>query len=178
MADLSKWTLNTIRDDYECIQWMEERRFEWTPLTQKAINNIISGMSCIVLSDSKHQWVASYLMGILNNCDSSRPLLPFINGNTSYHEIISNIQNSQEIELFEDMLSLSFPNGYFFLYIGKDLNVKARVSKRNTNSFLWIFDEDVQNSFTLEGDDDLIDIKLVQLCALFNKSINHILFEE
>jgi len=39
-------------------------------------------------------------------------------------------------------------------------------------------DEMMQNSFTLRSDDEELDIKLIQLLTLFDKSIDAILFSE
>ena len=49
---------------------------------------------------------------------------------------------------------------------------------RSDENFLWIMDEEVQNSFKLRSSDVLLDIKLLQLFKLFNKTIDVGLFGE
>lgn len=178
MIDFSAWTLNKIRDEYSNMQWLEERRFEWMPLVKNIVQHITSGHTYIIFSDDDRCWLGDYLSQLINKTpNTSRPLLPFINGNKIYSRFVQDMKTNEDIELFEDMLSLSFPNGYAFFYIGKGFNHKATISKRNDNSLLWMIDESIQNSFEIEGDDEYIDTKLVQLSNLFEQSIEFLLFE-
>ena len=80
--------------------------------------------------------------------------------------------------VLEDMLSLSFPAGYTFFYIGKGNDPRAQIAKRKDDSFSWLLDERSQNSFYLDSKDENLDIKLIQLITLFDKSIDSILFSE
>ncbi len=41
---------------------------------------------------------------------------------------------------------------------------------------MWLFDEQAQNSFTLSSSDENLDIKLLNLYKLFDKSIDAVLF--
>ena len=41
---------------------------------------------------------------------------------------------------------------------------------------MWLFDEQAQNSFTLSSSDENLDIKLISLCKIFDKSIDAALF--
>ncbi|RUM68372.1 MAG: hypothetical protein DSZ08_08295, partial [Sulfurovum sp.] len=49
---------------------------------------------------------------------------------------------------------------------------------RQDNSFLWILDEEVQDSFSLRSSDALLDIKLLQLYKLFDQTLSAALFGE
>lgn len=178
MIDFSQWTLDKIRDEYSNIQWLEERRFEWMPLVKNIVKHVTNGHTYIIFSDDERCWLVSYLCQLINKTsNTSRPFLPFINGNLIYSRFIQDIKNNEDTLLFEDMLSLSFPSGYAFFYVGTGANNKATISKRHDNSFLWMIDESIQNSFELESDDKNLDTKLVQLSNLFEQSIEFLLFE-
>ena len=43
---------------------------------------------------------------------------------------------------------------------------------------MWIMDEHIQNSFYLLSSDENLDIKLIQLFKLLDKSIDAVLFAE
>ena len=90
--------------------------------------------------------------------------------------MLGSIQTSQEIELLEDMLDISYPNGYYFWYIGKGNHPYTKLVYRQDNSFLWILDEEVQDSFSLRSADSLLDIKLLQLYKLFDRTLSAVLF--
>ena len=72
--------------------------------------------------------------------------------------------------------------GVFFIsalfYIGKNSDTKMQIAKRKDDSFMWVLDEHLQNSFYLQTSDDNLDIKLIQLFKLLDKSINAVLFAE
>ena len=53
-----------------------------------------------------------------------------------------------------------------------------QLAKRHNDSFMWVLDEHLQDSFYLSSGDDLLDIKLIQLHKLLDKSINAVLFAE
>jgi hypothetical protein len=76
------------------------------------------------------------------------------------------------------MLSISFPNGYSFWYIGRSQNIKATIAKVHKNSFLWIFDENIQNSFHLSSLSDALDTQLLQMFRLYNKTLSAVLFAQ
>ena len=76
------------------------------------------------------------------------------------------------------MLSLMFQDAYTFFYVGKSNDVKYRIAKRKYDSFLWIIGEQVQNSFYLDLADERLDIKLLELFKLLNRSIDAVLSAE
>jgi hypothetical protein len=77
-----------------------------------------------------------------------------------------------------DMLDITFKGEYLFWYIGKGDDRRADIAKRSTDSLLWIMDERFQNALVLRSHDPLIDIKLLQLYRLFDKTLSAVLFGE
>ena len=88
------------------------------------------------------------------------------------------INGGEEINMLTDMLSMSYGEEYFFWYIGKGDDKRADIAKREDSSFLWIMDEDFQNAFPLRSIDKLLDIKLLHLYRIFDKTLNAVLFGE
>ncbi|DAB33872.1 MAG TPA: hypothetical protein CFH82_08285 [Sulfurospirillum sp. UBA12182] len=177
MQEFLKWTLDTIRQDDSMMSWMEEKRFEWVPLTASMLKNLLEGQTIILISDSEREWFSKYTLRAINNKNKNRPLLPFVSLKTFFPNL-SSIKSVEDIELLEDLLSQSFPNGYTFFYVGKGNDIRMQIAKRKDDSFMWVFDEHLQNSFYLSSYDDLLDIKLIQLFRLLDKSIDALLFAE
>ncbi len=159
------------------MSWMEEKRFEWVPLCASMLKNLLDGHTFIVITDDDRAWFCHYLLRAVNNRQKNRPLLPFIALQTLYPNLYQ-VKNNEDIELLEDMLSQAFPGGYTFFYVGKNSDIKMQIAKRKDDSFMWIMDEHIQNSFYLLSDDDSLDIKLIQLFRLLDKSIDAVLFAE
>ncbi len=177
MQKFLQWTLETIRSDESLMSWMEEKRFEWVPLVSSALKSILMGHTFIILTDKKREWFGKYLSQSINSFEKNRPLLPIV----TLEELCINLDeaNSKEkIAMIEDVLSISFPNGYIFFYIGESDSPRAKIVKHAQRSFLWVMDEQLQNSFYLNSNDDLLNIKLIQLARLFDKSIDAVLFNE
>jgi len=175
MQQLLKWTLDTIREEESCFSWMEEYRYEWAPLAKNAISQSTEGKTALILTDEPRKWFGKYILNAINDMSKERPLLPFYQLVECY-PMLSNIQTPQEIELLEDMLDISYPNGYYFWYIGKGNHPYTKLAYRQDHSFLWILDEEVQNSFSLRSSDALLDIKLLQLYKLFDETLSAALF--
>ena len=57
-------------------------------------------------------------------------------------------------------------------------HVRATLPKVEKHSFLWLFDEERQDSFNLKSNDDALDLKLLQMFRLYNKTISASLFGE
>lgn len=175
MQQLLKWTLDTIREDESCFSWMEEYRYEWAPLVKSAVSQILNGKTALIITDESHIWFGKYILKQINDLKKNRPLLPFYPLSNSFPHLPS-MRSTQEMQLLEDMLEISYPNGYFFWYIGKGDHPCTKIAYRNEESFLWIMDEEVQNSFALRSSDPLIDIKLLQLFKLFDTTLSAALF--
>jgi len=177
VQQLLKWTLETIRKDGSLMSWMEEKRFEWVPLISSMLENLLAGQTIIVITDDDREWFGEYSLRKINEGGKNRPMLPFVSIKTFFPNI-HQLKTKEDIELLEDMLAQSFSNGYTFFYIGKSTDIKMQLAKRHDDSFLWVLDEHLQNSFYLSSGDDLLDIKLIQLHRLLDKSINAVLFAE
>ena len=77
--------------------------------------------------------------------------------------------------LLQDLLNIALPNGYIYFYVGKGSSKLSLLAKNSDNSYMWLFDEQAQNSFYLNSQDGLLDIKLLSLFKLFDKSLSEIL---
>jgi len=174
MQQLLKWTLQTIRDE-DCFSWMEEYRYEWAPLVKSAVSQMIEGKSVLLLTDMPRKWFGKYILENVNDLQKNRPLLPVFSMAEMFPNI-SSFSNTQDIQLLEDMLEISYPNGYFIWYIGKGDHPFTKLAYRCPDSFLWIMDEEVENSFLLRSSDEMIDIKLLQLYKLFDMTLSEVLF--
>ncbi len=177
MTTFSSWTLEKIRKDGSSFSWMEEKRFEWVPLVATAINRLIKAETFLVITDHDREWFGDYLLKKLNKNSFDRPLLPILSLSSIFPHIDS-IKDAEQMALLDDMLSLSFPNGYSYFYIGKGDHPRAKIAKSRDDSLTWLFNERAQNSFYMNGNDENLDIKLIQLITLFDKSVDAIMFSE
>ncbi|MEA3490965.1 MAG: HobA family DNA replication regulator [Campylobacterota bacterium] len=177
MQKLLNWTLETIRGDESEFSWMEEYRYDWAPLVQSATAKILDGQTVLILTDDENHWFGDYVTTKINSLHSNRPFLSFYLLRSIFPNF-SSVISTQEIELLEDMLDISYPNGYFIWYIGRGDHPYTKFVYRSDENFMWVIDEEVQNSFPLRGSDALRDIKLLQLYKLFDQTINVALFGE
>lgn len=156
--------------------WIEERRFEWVPIAYSAMSHLMNGASLVIITDREREWFGKYLITMINKPDQGRPFLPlYLADGLLAH--LDKMSANENIELVSDLLSLSFKN-YIFWYIGKSDDVRASLAKKKEDSFMWIMDEEFQNSFFLRSADDLLDIKLMHLARLFTKTADAVIFGE
>lgn len=158
------------------MSWMEERRFDWTPICANALSQIMQGSAVILLTDNEREWFAHYVTNHVNKMVKTRPFLPVYNIH-SFTLAPEKIKNEAELACFFDMLDMTFKE-YFIWYIGRNDDTYIRFTRNRDNSFLWVFDHELQNSFTLRSYDDLLDFKLLHLYRLFDKSIDAVLAGE
>lgn len=175
MQQLLKWTLETIREEESCFSWMEEYRYEWAPLVKSAVEQSIAGKTVLVVTDEQHKWFGKYILNSVNDLSKNRPLFPFYQLTDCFPGLHS-MKNTEEIQLLEDMLAISYPNGYYIWYIGKGDHPYTKLAYRNDDNFLWVLDEEVQNAFALRSSDRDLDIKLLQLYKLFDSTLSAVLF--
>jgi len=175
MQKLLKWTLETIREEESCFSWMEEYRYEWAPLVKSAVDQILEGKTILILTDQSQEWFSKYVVSKINDLAKNRPLLP-VYSLVSCFPGLPEMKATQDLELLEDMLDISYPNGYLIWYIGKGDHTCTKLVYRNENSFLWIMDEEVQDSFSFRSSDPLLDVKLLQLYKLFDATLSASLF--
>ena len=178
MQEFTNWTIDTIREDKLLGPWLEERKYDWLPLIAKSVTNIIdSGKSVLIITDNDREWFMKYILTNINKKSLKRPLLPFYSFD-SFTSNVENIKSEIDIELIHDMLNISFPNGYFFWYIGKSQSKRATLAKISKQPLLWLMDEELSNSFYLNSTDEALDIRLLNMYRLFDKTINAVLFAE
>jgi hypothetical protein len=176
MQQLLKWTLETIREE-DCFSWMEERRYDWAPLVRNALAQLVEGKTMLVATDAPRKWFGRYVVDHINLPEKNRPFFPVF----SFDDIFPHsgrLGSAQDLELAEDMLDIAFPAGYFIWYIGKSEEGPMSFVHRRDNGFLWILDETIGDSFYLRGSDEMLDIKLLQLFKLFDKTLSEALFGE
>ncbi|MDL0089114.1 HobA family DNA replication regulator [Campylobacter gastrosuis] len=177
MQEFMKWTLDAIRKEGISMNWMEERRVEWALLLAPRLKHLLNGKTFIVITDEDRSWFETYLLKNINKPGLLRPLLPFVSLK-SFYPNADELTSKEQILLLEDMLSIALPNGYVYFYIGKSSSKRADIAKLNDDSYMWLFDEQMQNSFYLSSTDENLDTKLLTLFKLFNKSIDATLFAE
>ena len=175
MQELLKWTLETIREEDSSFSWMEEYRYEWAPLVRGSVSQVLEGKTVLIVTDESRKWFGQYILNAINDLRKNRPLLPFYQLSACFPNLQS-VHTTQEIQLLEDMLDISYPNGYYFWYIGKGDHTYTKLACRNDDSFLWLMDEEIQNSFALRTSDPQLDIKLLQLYKLFDNTLTSALF--
>ena len=129
MQEFLNWTIKSIREDRLIGDWLEERKYDWVPLVTKSISNILDkGHSILIITDDERDWFSSYILSHINSVKLQRPLLPFYDFK-SISQQINQLKTDSDIQLLKDMLSISFPNGYSFWYIGRSQNAKATIAK-------------------------------------------------
>jgi hypothetical protein len=177
MTSLLNWTLDTIREEDSSFSWMEESRYEWVPVVQTAVSKILEGQTILILTDDSRGWFAKYVASKMNNLENERPFIPLYTLKSMFPNL-EKMKNTQELELLEDMLEISYPRGYFIWYIGSAESGHTKFTFRNDENLLWIIDGDVPNSFYIRNGGLSLDIRLIQLFKLFNKTIDASLFGE
>ena len=177
MKEILNWTLDTLRSDNAMMSWLEERRYEWTPLVSDAVANIMNGAAIILITDNERKWLAQYIMATVNSPANNRPLFPVFELDRIIPGLDQMVAN-QDMDIANDMLSMAFKDNYIFWYIGKSSHPNATVAKEYRSSFLWIMDEEVQNSFFLRSADELLDLKLLHMVRLFDKTLDAVMIGE
>ena len=176
LQEFLNWTVETIREDKLLSPWLEEKKFEWSPLVSKNIINILDkSYSILIITDKEREWFLNYILSNINSSKLNRPFLPFYDF-SSFYKNLDQIKSEDDISNIKDMLKISFPNGYCFWYIGKSQDNRSTLAKITKSSFLWIFDEERQGSINLKSNDDGLDMKLLQMFRLYNKTISAALF--
>ena len=163
MQNLLEWSLNLIRSK-ESLGWMEEYYIEWCSLIEKTLIKILNGDSLIVASDNKRGWFVEYILSNINSKD--RPFIPV-------YRLDGLIFEPSKKESIEDMLAISFPNGYLFWYIGKKTYPELLKSK---DTLFWLIQNEQKDSLFFE--DEKLDVRLIELFWLFERTIEGAIFGE
>ena len=177
MSDFAQWSLDKIREDGASLSWLEETRFDWSNPSSLVLQEILNGKTIVLITDDNRKWLESYILNYINSSTLDRPLIPIVSIDSLYPHY-SKVNGGEMIEIVEDMITMSYKEDYLFWYIGKGDDRRADIAKRKANSYLWLFDEEFNNAFTLKSYDKFLDMKLLQLYKLFNDSLNAALFGE
>jgi hypothetical protein len=172
--DFTSWTIQTIRSDDGIESWLEERKFDWVAIVKNLLNKLLgSSTTVLIATDESREWFAKYIMSKINS-NKQRPFMPFI----EFKSIAQNrsFASLEEQELIVDMLDITFKENYTFWYIGKFDDKNAILPRVMQGSFLWLMDEEAQNSFYLSSNDKNLDSKLLQMFKLLDKSIDAALY--
>jgi hypothetical protein len=172
-----QWTLESIRSEGGSMSWFEEQRFEWIPPIANVMDQIMEGKSIVLITDHDRKWFAHYIISSINKRIQDRPMIPIVCIDSLYPHY-DYVSGGESLDTLSDMLDIAFKGEYFFWYVGRGDDRRADIAKRNTNSLLWIMDERFQNALVLSSHDKLIDIRLLQLYRLLNKTLNAVLFGE
>ncbi len=177
MQEFVQWSLDAIRAKGATYSWIEEIRFEWATPTAKTLSSILEGKTVIIIVDEEREWFKEYILSNINNNFLQRPLVSVVSIDDICRKF-KNVSLVSELDMIEDMINMAFNDEYIYWYIGRGDDKKADLPKRKSDSYLWIFDEDYQNSFRLNSYDKDVDIKLLQLYKIFDESLSCAIFGE
>lgn len=173
MSDFLRYTLEYIREGGASLAWLESERLKLAPLMAARLKLLIyENKPFVMMCDEKLAWYEDYFLKKINE-KLSRPLVPIFSLGALCKK---KIEKSEDITLLNDLLELSFPNGFVYFYVGSNLDKKAQIAKSKDDSLLWLFDEELQNSFYLSSKDKDLDNKLLSLYKLFDEMLDAILF--
>lgn len=172
--DYLRYLLETIRDGGTFMSWLESRRLEFGALMSVKLKFLLEGKSFILLCDEDRTWYKWYFLQKIN-ARNHRPFLPIFALENFYS---NKIKNNEDILLLNDLLDTAFPNGFMYFYIGTHIDKKFQIARSRDDSLLWLFDEQLQDSFLLYSKDKDLDEKLISLYKLFDKSMDAILFSK
>lgn len=175
MSKLIEWSLEAIRAEGAEFSWMEVRRVEWASLLASRLKFLLDGAAFLLICDDERAWFENYFLHNINRKNNARPVFPFFSLKALYPQI-NEMNSAEERLLLEDMLNIVFPNGFIYFYVGKPNSKFAQCARSKEDSYMWLFDEQAQNSFFLNSNDKLLDSKLISLFKLFDKSIDAVLF--
>ncbi len=160
------------------MSWFEEQRFEWIPQIVNAMDQIMQGRMIIIVTDHDRRWFSHYISHTINKKIKERPMIPIVFLEGLYPHV-DQLTDGESLDTLNDMLQLGFKGEYFFWYIGKGGDEqRADIVKRTDNALMWIMDENYPNALILRSYDHLIDIKLLQLYQLFDRTLSAVLFGE
>lgn len=170
--DYLRFLLETIREGGVFMSWLEARRLEFAPLMAAKFRLMLEGKSFVLMCDESRAWYERYFLQSIN-AKAYRPFVPIFSLDNFYPH---KIKNNDDIVLLNDLLETAFPNGFVYFYVGEKRDKRFEIARSRDESLLWLFDEQLQNSFLLDSKDTNLDEKLITLYKLFDKSLDAILF--
>lgn len=175
MFDVSKFVLEIIRNDTN-LSWFGIMQDKFVSLLIPQLKMLLDNKAFIIITDNEREWFGRYIIANINSKIDQRPILPFFLLNNLYPNV-SNMKNDDLIYL-NDMLNIVFQNGVNYFYIGKNNYYLLDFAKQFDDSYLWVFDEETDNSVFLSSTDFKLDIKLIQLFNVLDKSIEKTILGE
>lgn len=172
-TDFTSFVRDFIRSGGYAMNWLEKVKYEITPLFKSRLKYLLNGSTFIIITDDKRSWFEDYFLKNINSSSNYRPLLPFISMKSL--GVLQDYVNNNDIDLLNDLLNMTFPNGYIYFYIGDGGN-KINIAKSKDDSFIWLFDEQLSDSLYLSSDDKEVDIKLITLYMLFEACVDATIF--
>ncbi|RDU66113.1 hypothetical protein CQA53_04755 [Helicobacter didelphidarum] len=174
MQSINEWMLKTLRNDAEHLNampshWLEIIRDTWTPLIMRAISFILNDGTFLLCTDSKRSWLQTYILSKLNSLEVRRPYIPIYSFDVSLLKLLCSKKDSDNGAL-QDVLNMSY-HRYALWYIGKIDNDIAKFALEIPESFLWVLDESLENSFMLQSSDLNLDFKLIQAYRIFEQAL-------
>ncbi len=160
------------------MSWFEEQRYDWIPQIINAMDQIMKGYTIVLVTDHDRRWFSNYVINAINKRTKERPMIPIVILDALYSRLDQSM-DTEAMDTLSDMLDLSFKGEYFFWYIGKGGDERrADFVKRSNNALMWMMDENYPNALLLRSYDSHIDIKLLQLYSLFDRTLASVLFGE
>lgn len=176
MQDLSKFTYELAQKDVN-LTWLIAKSDDWTSNLSSKLRFLLDERTFILICDDERSWFEEYFLKNINRSMKERPFLPFFSLKSLYPNR-KNLKNFDNFPYLDDMLNLCFPKGYVYFYIGESKDELYELAKSSENSYMWIIGKKVQNAFYIDKDDENLDIKLLSLYKIFDKSIDSVLFSE
>ncbi|MBZ7984243.1 HobA family DNA replication regulator [Campylobacter sp. RM12647] len=170
MQDFLSFVKDFIQKKGMLYSWLDSERFKISPLLSSRLSYLLDGKTFIVICDDERTWFEEYFLSLVN-AKSARPLLPFFSLKGFK---LDNYDKNED--LLDDVLDLAYPNGYIYIYFGKDSSKMAKLAKNRKDSLMFILDEEYDNSFCLKSSDEHLDIKLITIAQLINACLDAIIF--
>lgn len=166
-----------IQDD-PSFAWLNEQKERVALLFSQNLRSMLDGKAFVIVTDENSEWYEKYFLQKINENTSERPFLPFYSLKNLYSNF-ANLKSKDEILLVDDLLNLTFANGFIYFYIGAKNSPRFELIRNNENTFLWILGENSDESlFSIGGSGVDLDIKLLKIYEIFDKSVNVSLFDE
>jgi len=175
--NFNDWTLKSIREEGSSFSWMEEHRFNWIPQVQNALSKILEGYSVIIVTDKEFKWYGDYIVNKINQANKNRPFIPIYRLECIFPTAYS-LNEASELDALYDMLDISYNGSYLFWYVGSGDHKHYEFIEQDKSSIIWRLNHEVEGLFSLNRNDELIDIKLLQAFRLFDKALDIALIGE
>jgi hypothetical protein len=176
--DILEWTKKTVAEDKSLNSWFTERIYEWVPLCDDAISELMKGTPFLVVTDRQRDWFNYYIINNVNSIKNNRPFVP-IYSLMNFIPYSHKTDKIEHLDMIEDMLDITFKENYKYWYIGTEDSNIYRLVQRKEKSFIWLFDkESGGDTFFLKSYTENLDHQLMSLLKLFNQTITASMFGE